>query len=166
MAAVWSEGKGGEISKAAIHLDDFGNTGYETGITAAVTTMFKKLPYMAIGSIGSILPLSKRHWYSALYARLTETFLKSRFLFKVFKNKLHASACIAIKSAKFLWLETDVLPLRWLRPFSRTRFHLCLSSVVFSLFCLRTPRYKFSSTLYPPKLLVYNASYTQSIIYI
>jgi hypothetical protein len=45
----------------------------------------------------------------------------------------------------------------------RTR---CYMSVVFNLFCLRTPRYNFSSTLYPPELLVHNSSYTQSIIYI
>jgi hypothetical protein len=37
---------------------------------------------------------------------------------------------------------------------------------VFNLFCSRTPRYNFSSTLYPPNLLVYNSSYTYYIIYI
>jgi hypothetical protein len=33
-------------------------------------------------------------------------------------------------------------------------------------FCSRTPRCNFSSTLYHPKLLVYNSSCTQSVIYI
>jgi hypothetical protein len=38
--------------------------------------------------------------------------------------------------------------------------------VVFKLFCSRTPTYNFSSTLYPPKMLMHNSSYTYSIIYI
>jgi hypothetical protein len=39
-------------------------------------------------------------------------------------------------------------------------------ALLFNLFCSRTPRYNFSSTFFPPKLLVHNASYTYCIIYV
>jgi hypothetical protein len=52
----------------------------------------------------------------------------------------------------------------WISSFSHVVY--LSSPVVLDLFCSRAPKWNFSSTLYPPKLLVYNSSYTQSIIYI